>query len=317
MWHIPRAAPHHPEPTLCPDFLAGQRLCWGFPGWAELLVYSLPHKQGDNCGVFYTPGILFGEPLSVPGTCCCCLVPGSQQAARAGVPGWQWCPVKRLSTSSMAGERCEAESCPLAEIKETSLRGTGWGGQEWFAQNYPCSRGCPSTTGSLWGWGLGCHGPWGVLGASSSFWSWLILATLSPPPSQGGAGITRLLMAKHFQIVRKILSGAAFLWGGRRRVRLLRLQARRCAGRHAQRHPAAQGHPLGQTPPGDLQPLGAVPCLHSGGASKGSERAAWVPGWSGGIAAGGLHPGRVWVLPSTTPCCCRGAAGCPLALVGC
>lgn len=52
------------------------------------------------------------------------------------------------------------------------------------------------------GGGAGCHGPWAILEALPSFWSQLILATFSPPPSQGSTWIIRLPVAKHFQSVK-------------------------------------------------------------------------------------------------------------------
>jgi len=54
----------------------------------------------------------------------------------------------------------------------------------------PHSQCCPSTAGSLQVGDMGCHGPWAVSEASPCFWPQLILATTSPPPSQGGTRIT-------------------------------------------------------------------------------------------------------------------------------
>lgn len=47
------------------------------------------------------------------------------------------------------------------------------------------SQGCPRAVRSLWVGGAGCHGPWAGLEVSLSFWSWLILATISPTPKPG------------------------------------------------------------------------------------------------------------------------------------
>lgn len=151
------------------------------------------------------------------------------------------------------------------------------------------SWGCPSTARSLWVGGAGCHGPWAALEASPLFRTRLIFATLSPPPSQGGTQIMCLPVAKHFQIVRAILSRVAFLQGHQRRVWLPGPWARHHAGRHAQRHPAAQGHPLGQTPTGDLRWGGPVPCPCSESASEASAHQSVAgpgesrPGPQGGV----------------------------------
>lgn len=147
-----------------------------------------------------------------------------------------------------------------------SLGGTRWRGQEWFAQNYLCTP-QPELSHSPCGWR--CRVPW-PLGYTGSI---AILPVPANPcnllsPSKPGQYLDNMsscgqtLPKCEIDFIRHFQHGWRTVW-------LLGMQARRCAGRHAQRHPTAWGHPLGQKPPGDLRWGGTCPlpmarrCLQS------------------------------------------------------
>lgn len=146
--------------------------------------------------------------------------------------------------------------------------------------------------------------------AFPSFWSRLSSATSHPLQPRGHRSKC-LPVAKHSQMVRKVLSGH------QRRVRLPGPWARRHAGKHVcQRHPAAQGHPLGQMA-GDQRwrtcPLPALKrCLNAStpqGTAGPRESCPGPQDTVGGWQEQGCSP---------VGCgCCRGADRRPFTPMGC
>lgn len=217
----------------------------------------------------------------------------------------------------MAGERHEAERCPAAEIKKpTSERDrVQWAGvicpKLPLQPGLPQCREVPAVVG-----GCGVPRPLGSLGS--------ILVLLVPahlcnhltPSKPGWHSDNTYYHGQTLSICEKDFIGRCFPPG--RRVQLLGPRARRRAGTHA--HPAAQGHPLGQTPPGDLPGGGREEPSRAHTQEvplKPQREPPQSPGCSGGMAAAGQCPGMEWVLASTMPRSCRDAAGCLRAPVGC